>query len=186
MSLSILSPPTVEPLSLDDIKAHLRVTHDDEDALITGLMVAARQTIEARAGLALMAQSWRLSCDIVPSETVHLPLTPVQSVNDVSIITAAGDVLSIADHLYEVAAGSLGRVRRVGIWPKPGVSIDGVRIDFTAGWMDPSLLPEDLKQAVKLLTAQFYETREAAGVERVYRIPDAVDALSAPYRQVRL
>ncbi|MEL7489083.1 MAG: head-tail connector protein [Pseudomonadota bacterium] len=186
MSLSILAPPTAEPVSLDEIKAHLRVTHADEDGLIAGLAVAARQTVEARAGLALMAQRWRLSLDRAPSETVILPLAPVASIDAVSVIGAAGDFETVSVSKYEAATGSPGRVRCAAPWPRPSVALGGVRIDFTAGWADAGAVPDDLKQAIKLLAAQFYETREAAGAERVYRIPGAVDALTAPYRQVRL
>ena len=77
-------------------------------------------------------------------------------------------------------------MRRAGIWPKPGVKIDGIQIDFTAGWNNAVLVPDDLKQAIKLLAAGFYENRESAGEARVYTIPGAIDALIAPYRQVRL
>ena len=40
MTLQILAPPGVEPTSLDQAKAFLRVTHTDEDQLITDLIVS--------------------------------------------------------------------------------------------------------------------------------------------------
>ena len=87
---------------------------------------------------------------------------------------------------YDASLGTPGRIRRAGIWPRPATAIDGVHIDFTAGWSDAASVPDDLKQAIKLLAAGFYENREAAAEERIYNIPGTIDTLIAPYRQVRL
>ena len=40
MSLTILSPPAQEPVSLQEAKDHLRITHTDEDAVIGALIAA--------------------------------------------------------------------------------------------------------------------------------------------------
>lgn len=186
MSLTLLSPPAAEPIDLAEIKTHLRITHDDEDALITGMLVAAVRAIEARIGLAFLPQQWRLSFDKTPDETVLLPILPVISVDQISVIDAHGAPQNINAHLYEAATGSIGRVRPAGPWPQPGVGVDGVSIDFTAGFADAASVPEPLKQSIRLLAAHFYETREAAGEQRIYSVPHAVDALTAPYREVRL
>jgi len=186
MSLTILSPPAAEPVTLSEVKDHLRVTHTDEDALITGLAVAARNAVEARGQIALVAQGWRLSLDVAPSREFILPLAPVLSVDEVSVVNGAAEWNVLEDSVYDFAPGSPGRIRCKGAWPTPAVSLNGVRIDFTAGWPDGLSVPADLKQAVKLLAASFYENREAAGENRVYAIPGAIDALIAPHRQVRL
>lgn len=186
MSLTLLSPPASEPVTLDEMKAHLRVTETHEDALISGVLVAAVRAIEARGGLALMPQSWRVSFDAPPLETVLLPLTPVASIDAVTVIDADDATQPVAAHLYEAAAGAPGRVRPAGPWPRPGRAIDGVRIDFTAGYADAASVPEPLKQAVKLLAAYFFETREAAAETKIYTVPKSIDALIAPYREVRL
>ena len=186
MSLTLLSPPAAEPITLSDLKDHLRVTQGDEDALITGVLVAAVRAVEARAGLALMSQQWRLTLDCVPAETLRLPIAPAAALDGATVTDAEGAPQAVDAALYEFSAGFPGRLRAVAPWPRPGVALDGVAIDFTAGFGSAAAVPEPLKQAVKLLAAHFFETRESAGEQRVYSVPRAVDALLAPYRELRL
>lgn len=186
MTLTLLSPPAAEPVTLSDLKEHLRITHNDEDALIAAMLAAAVRTIEARAGLALLAQQWRLTLDAPPDETVLLPVSPCAGLDAVAVIDADGAPQNVGAHLYEFAPGAPGRLRPAGPWPAPGAAIDGVRIDFTAGYDNAASVPEPLKQAVKMLAAHFHETRAAAREGRFYAVSQSVDALIAPYRRVRL
>jgi len=186
MSLTLLSPAAGEPITLSELKDHLHITHNDEDVAINGYLVAAVRAIEARAGVAMLAQSWRLTLDEVPEETVFLPRSPAVSIQAVTIIDNDGVPQPVALETYEFAAGAPGRLRRAALWPRPGVAVAGVAIDFTAGYADAASVPGPLKQAVRILAAYFYEAREAASETRLYAVPQTVDALTAPYRQVRL
>ena len=57
MSLSLTTPPAVEPVSVETAKAWLRVSHFEDDALIADLIGSAREHVETRIGLALITQS---------------------------------------------------------------------------------------------------------------------------------
>lgn len=184
MTLTLLAPPATEPVSLGALKDYLRVTHDDEDGVIGGMLNAAVRAIEVRAGLALSPQGWRLTLDAAPEETLFLPLAPCISVDAVSVTGPDGAASAVGPALYEFAPGAPGRLRRAAPWPPVGPRLDGVRIDFTAGYAGD--VPAPLLQAVKALAAHFYETRAAAGSARTFSVPQSVDALIAPYRQVRL
>ncbi len=184
MSLLLLIPPTEEPIGLADLKAHLRITESAEDAALTGFIRAARRAVEARGGLSLVSQTWRLTFDTPPARTLTLPRSPVASVDAVAAVTEAGAV-PVDDALYTIEIGGAGRIAALGPWPR-GRQIAGYRIDFTAGWSAASAVPEELKLAVRMLAGHFYENREGAQAERIFAVPQAVDALIAPFRQVRL
>ena len=186
MSLTLLSPPVGEPVTLDEAKAHLRVDASDDDTLIIACFVAATRAVEARGGIALLTQGWRLTLDQAPDETLSLPIDPVQAIDAVSVINSNGDGEIVDPSLYEFAPGAPGRLRRAAPWPQPASKLDGVTIDFTAGFGAAADVPAPLKQAVLILTAHFYEQREAASDDRLYTVPQTVDALIAPYREVRL
>jgi len=186
MSLSLLSPPAAEAVSLAELKEHLRVTASDEDAHINGALVAAARAIEARAGLALMTQQWRLALDAVPEETVIVPIAPATNIDAVTVTDGAGAPQAVDAAAYEFAPGFPGRLRVAAPWPQPGPKLDGVQIDFTAGYADAPSVPEPLKLAIKALAAHFFETREAAGEARIHSVPRSVDMALAPYRAMRL
>ena len=77
---TLKTPPTFEVVTLADAKAQVRVSHDYEDALIAGYVVAARQWVEAYTGRALCPQTWQLSMHRFPLR-VWLPrAAPLASV----------------------------------------------------------------------------------------------------------
>jgi len=82
MSLVLKTAPTVEPLSLLEVKDHLRLDPDDniEDALLNAFITAARQDCEAFQGRAYITQTWELWLDAFPGEAfIRLDKPPLQS-----------------------------------------------------------------------------------------------------------
>lgn len=181
MSLTLITPPAAEPINLADMKAHLRVTHSDEDALITGLIIAAVRAIEARCGIAMMAQQWRLRLDEMP-RCLILPIGPVSVIDAISVTDMAGTDHSIGAGGYAFAPGKPGRLRADTPWPQ--AALGGITIDFTAGF--DGAIPAPLLQAVKMLCGAFYEQRESTSEIRRYAIPESFNALIAPHREMRL
>ena len=184
MTLTLLASPAAEPVSIGAFKDYLRVTHTDEDGVIASVLIAATRAIEARAGLALAPQVWRLELDAAPEETLVLPIAPCVGIDAVRVTGGNGEETPVEPARYEFAPGAPGRLRRAAPWPPAGSGIGGVRIDFRAGYDGDA--PASLLLAVKMLAAHFYETRASVSTERPYAVPQSVDSLIAPYRQVRL
>ncbi len=65
-SLVVATPPTVEPITLDEAKLHLRVTDTNDDAYIEGLIVTARQYLEKIENRAFLTQTLRMTLDSFP------------------------------------------------------------------------------------------------------------------------
>lgn len=66
LSTQLVTPPTVEPVSLQLAKQHLRVDFPDDDTLITGLITAARQYCEKKTNRAFFTQTWLRTLDFFP------------------------------------------------------------------------------------------------------------------------
>ena len=192
MALVLTSPPAVEPVSLSEAKAHLRVDGTDEDALITALILAARKHLETWLARALITQSWRLMLDVwPPSGAVDLPLSPLQSIEGVETYDADDVATPVAASEYFVDAVSdpARLVRTSGdAWPAPGRAANGVEIRFTAGYGDAaSNVPQPLRQALHLLIAHWFERREPVAAEGAQTsVPLGVASLISPYRRARL
>jgi uncharacterized phiE125 gp8 family phage protein len=191
MSLAMTTPPALEPVTVADAKVHLRVDSDAEDVLIGSLILTSRLHIEAALGLALITQSWTLALDRwPPGDHIDLPLTPLQSVDDVRVKNAAGiaAIVPAESYLVDLASRPGRLVWNNTIPPFPALPANGIEIDFTAGFgATADSVPAPLKHAILMLTAHWYEHRDPDDIgSDAAQIPAAVSDLIQPFRTIRL
>lgn len=72
MPSKLLTPPSTEPISLTDAKAHLRVDIDDDNALILGLISSVRQQAEQICRRAFISQQWVVTLDKFPAPAMNV------------------------------------------------------------------------------------------------------------------
>jgi len=183
MTLILTGPALGEPVTLSETKAHLRLDTGDEDALINTLIAAARAHCEAATGLALMTQSFRLFLDDWPEkQVIQIPKSPVQAIDTVNVYDAAGQpqVVSLAGMALD------GRARPARLFlterPSPEPEINGIEIDFTAGFGTANDIPPELNRAMLLHIALMFEFRGAVapGMQPA-GIPHGYDSLVSPW-----
>ncbi len=191
MTAALITPPALEPVSLDDAKAHLRLDTSDDDALVTAAITAARVHVEAMTRRVLIEQGWRVYLDAWPKKRiVAIPVAPLISVDNLIVFDPGGDAIAVASDDYEVDAVSVpGRL--VLSAPVPvlvGRAVNGIEIDVTAGYGPTSIdVPTPLRQAIMMLVAHWYEHRGAVGHDQAGNVPPlGFDALIAPYRILSL
>lgn len=171
MALILITPPILDPITLEDAKLHLRVDTSDDDTLILDEIKTARRDVEAMSLHALITQTWDLFLDAFPAAlSITLPLPPLQSVTGVFYTPDGGSEQTFAAANYIVDINSTpGRIYLktttgggTGAWPGDILlPIQGVRIRFICGFGDnPSDVDERLVQAVKLMVGHYYENRE--------------------------
>lgn len=191
MSLVLTAVPAVEPITLADAKAQLRVDGTSEDAFIASLIVTSRLQIEAALGMALITQAWRWTIDDWPAgEAVELPLRPVQAVDALKVVRADGTSVTVPPSQYHVdgAANPARIVYAPAALPLPGAIAEGIVVEMTAGFGPaPADVPPPIRQALTMLTAHWFENREPVAIgAQALAIPDTVSSLLAPFRRVRL
>lgn len=189
MTHILITPPAVEPLSLAEAKAWLRIVGTAEDDVIAALIASARLVIEALTRRVLIAQTWRVMLDRAPPDGFLLPVSPVRSIVAVRVYPATGTPQALAPEAYalEQDLGS-GRLRFNASPPEPGRVRDGFEIDVVAGFGETAAaVPGPLRQAMRLLIARWYENRGDVEADAdMARTPADVAALVAPYRRMRL
>jgi uncharacterized phiE125 gp8 family phage protein len=192
MALIAISPPTNEPVSLEEMKAHLRVDYDDENDLIENYIAAARRKLELRCARAFVEQTWELQ---LPSfaDAIQIPKPPTMDIVRVAAITSTGVEVTVPESSYALARGG-DAGNSILIWngaPPTGLARrpDAVRIQFTAGWSVADV-PDDLKQATMFLAAHLYENRASVMLtpvrQELQEVPSTVDDFIAPYIVPRL
>lgn len=184
MSLKVITGPSAEPVALTEAKVHLRVDGTDEDALITSLIVAARQGAEHMTGRALMPQALELALDCFPG-VIKLPRPPFVSITSIKYIDEAGVEQTLAAEDYQIDSHS--EPARVllpygGSWPLVRWQANAVLIRYEAGYADAAAVPDEIKSWMLLRIGMLYANREsvATGVS-VASIP-YVDRLLDAYR----
>ncbi len=191
MILEELTTPTVAKLPIREFGEHLKTGSgfsDDgsEDAALELYLRAAMAAIEARIGKILLTRQMALRLTRWSGGRVQvLPVAPVSAINDVTLYDATGTATPVDSAQY--------RLERDARTPKlvatgallPVIARDGaVVVGFEAGYGTWAKVPADLRQAMLLLAASYYENRSGEG--RVNGMPFGVMALLESHRAIRI
>ena len=181
------APPVIEPLTLDEVKNFLRVDQDNDDALITALITAARLFCEGYTGRSLITRSYGLLLDDWPAlRVIELPYPPLQSVASVKIYAADNSFVMLDPVNYYVDTSG-GRIVLTdsAVRPLPGRIANGIEIQYTAGYgATANDVPALLRQGMLQLIAHLYECR-GDSPDQALRASGAA-AIFQPYRLMGL
>lgn len=163
MGLKLVTAPVLLPVSLATLKEHCRVSHNDEDTILTAYLKAAVEQVERWTWRSLLTQTLRMTLDRFPCgrEPIYLPRPVCQSVTSIEYLDENGDEQELAD--YTLATDS--EPARIApdtdcSWPATDRSLGNVRITYVAGWDAANKVPQSLAAAVLLAAASLYEHRE--------------------------
>ncbi len=193
MVLVELTSIDLSNLPIEAFKAHLRLgsgfaDDDIQDVVLESYVRAAMATIEARIGKMLLRRQvvWELTSWSTP-QSQALPVAPVSSIVSVTLTNREGLQSVVDPGLYSLKRDThRPQLQAVGarlpVVPQGG----SVQMAFDAGfgpaWLD---IPPDLREAVFLLAAHYYENRwDRSGSSGL--MPFGVMALLDAHRNIRL
>ncbi|MGZ6361772.1 MAG: head-tail connector protein [Ktedonobacterales bacterium] len=200
LSIKIVTPPAIEPVTVSEAKRHLRVDWSDDDMDIASYISAAREWMERKLDRATITRTLRATFDwpydseaygpvggivgAIPRFALDLPYPPQQTVSIVEIESDVGTWTALTagtDYLADLD-NEPGRVwLRVGSlstwfpsWDIIRAVGPRVRITYTAGYgATADTVPFGIRDAIKRATAHLYENREAGGVIPETLLPSA-------------
>lgn len=192
--LSLVTAAAVDVLSLADVKSHLRIDHDDDDAMLTAYLAAATALVDGATGRlkrALNPQTWK-QAQPRPNgySEVWLELPPVISLTSIQYVDTSGNLqtATLSDFdLIEMHDASIVRPKLGKSWPAyDSGRPDALQITFQAGYAlgdsDAVTVPAPILSAIRLLVGHFYVNREASTEWNLREIPIGVDALLEQYK----
>lgn len=183
MSLRVTVEPALEPVTLQELKAHLRVDGNDEDDIIKSWGVAARKLCESITNRRFITTSVRLTLDSFEAQnTKHrghhhghscagrygeivIPESPLQSITSISYVDTDGATQTLASSVYQVDTyAEPGRVKLAynQVWPQTRCEVyNAVTVIAVIGYgLTPDTVPQGIKAAIKMLAAHWYTNRE--------------------------
>lgn len=172
-SLTRQTGPSVEPVTLAEAKAHLRVDTSDDDAYIVTLITAAREWCEEYLDRTLVHTQWVMRFDRFPVDStsdIELPRPPVVSSGTATSVTVAytledGTTATYSTNLFRVdRASTPGAVKTnyAQTWPPHRQDDNSVSVTWWAGY-GPSgtSVPAAIRHAMLMLVGHWYEARSS-------------------------
>ena len=177
--MPVLSSPSPAVVPIEPLKAFLRVTGSEEDALLAGLIRSAAELCEGFTRLALIDREVEETLPVRPG-WIRLCQAPVRSISGAfTLIDGIPAALPSGDYAVDIDAAGDGWVRVASSLRQRRVT---VRYNAGLG-ADWNGVPEPLRHGVIRMAAHLYTHRDTEGGGGP---PAAVTALWLPYRRLRL
>lgn len=180
----VTTPPSVEPLLVAEANTHLHVS--GQDSYVTTLIKVARMSIERYLQRTLCTTTYKAYADNWES-VMTLPFPTLQSVTSVKYYNTEGTLTTLSTSNYWVVTtddpGCIVRKYDVTYPELQDGRPDAIEIIYVAGYGAAEAVPEDIKHAMKLLIANYYENRGDIVVgTSATRIPNYITDLIHSYK----
>lgn len=191
-SLELKTDATSLPVTLAEVKEHLRVDTSDEDTLLNTLIYAATEHVSGRngyTGRVLLPQTWYAYYS--DFSEIELPLAPCISVDAITYKDQDSATQTLSTDVYTANTArepALIQLKPNQSWPETDGSWDSVKVEFQAGYSGGSpaadAVPYAIKAAILLVIGDLYQNREGGALVAgaSYEINPTVKNLLRPYR----
>jgi uncharacterized phiE125 gp8 family phage protein len=157
--IEVVTAPSGDVVTLDEVKDHLQVSHTDEDKYLAALLESATDEVQRETRYQLLSGTYRLHLRNFPPAIV-LNRVPITAVTSIIYVDAAGDsqTLNAANYQYNLSSTPVSISPAWGkSWPTARIQESSVKVLFVAGYATRGAVPESLKSAIKLTVDYYYQ-----------------------------
>ena len=180
MTVSIDVLPDIPPDLIADVKAFLRLTHDQDDAALSEMLRSGVLLCENFTRQLLIARTVR---EILPVRNIwqRLSQLPVQVIGAAEDLASDGNAteVPVEDYAVDIDSEAYGWIRL-----QADAGLSRLRVTYVAGladeWED---VPSSLRQGIVRMAGHLYANRDDQEAEGP---PHAVAALWQPHRRIRI
>lgn len=188
-SLTRQTPPALEPVTLTEAKAHLRVDTTDDDVYIATLITAAREWVEQYLDRTLVHTQWAMRFDKFPDsgiEPVELPRPPMVVSGTATAVTVTFTQEQGSTSTYSTAEYRVDRHATPGTilpiygstWTPHRQDDNSIAVTWWAGYgANGASVPAAIRHAMLMLIGTWFERRAAADSMGGAEVPFGVRAL---------
>lgn len=187
MSIEIITPATLFPVTLDEAKAHLRVDFDEDDTYINSLIKSATATAENYLNYKLLSTTVKEYRSAFEKE-MRLCFPNVTAISEIKYLDSSETETDAT--ITDFALLSTFRPSRLIL--KTGKELpstfsrpDAVRIIYVTGKATATEIDSSIKHAILLIVGDYYENREDihhVGRTNYLRVRPASQRLLDPFR----
>lgn len=186
--MTVFTAPLGLPVSLEDIKRHIRITHNNDDLYLTDLLHSVTDYIQDIVSKQYITATRIYTLGQFPScSFIALPNSPIQSIVTFQYMSAVDEsgfsVWTNVDSgsYYLVKDRIPGRIylKEGSSWPFAINREAAVSIKYTCGYgLSPGDVPPRTRHLIRNLTAHWYNTRVPTGhKDYAYNLPYTLEAL---------
>jgi len=165
--MKLLTAPTAEPVTLDQVKFAARLTGSTAfDSMLPIYIQAAREIAEMETGVRWMAQQWRAEFYDWPAPSKVVEVGGKVNAVAASYWSAAGTWVSLASDEFFWTDGYPGVLIAPPVgqaFPLPGDIAVGprVRVDVSVGHASAAMVPAAVKTFIMAMVAYWVENPQA-------------------------
>ena len=190
MWIENISAPANYPVALEEVKDHLRLIDENEDATLHALLAACTEVVQNYLNCRLITQTVKVHLNCFGelgdgADGFRLPVSPVQSITQIRTFDDS-DVATVWDSSnYRLSGQKYPRIdkRQVSSWPTVERVSDGIEVTAVVGYGDDwNAVPESIRHAIKIFACHYYENRDVMGMPETGTMPIMVEALLDRHR----
>lgn len=162
----LITNSTIEPVTLAEVKLHVKADNDADDTLLTNQIKSARRYCERYTARAFINQTWLALYDyrdFLYKRAYYLPYGKIVAVNSINVFDSENVATLISNTKYVISGSRINF--NDGYYFDTVInyrSYDTFEINWTVGYGATAAdVPQDLKQAILLLIGHWYENRGA-------------------------